>query len=153
MLFEIHRGNKTPVGHCQLEQARDAFARDGWSFRSPEAGFWRTATFEAWSRHLNRTSTRGRGLEHAVRVLPFAHEHSSSLAHFLKRHFEATKLLRAQFRKQSFHLPGMLSEGRHNEVLTAWGQGNHPNAPILGAFDPADQALREEAVDRDTDRT
>ena len=38
------------------------------------------------------------------------HQRGSALTDFLKRHFEAPKLLRAQFRKHSPHLPGMLSE-------------------------------------------
>src|SRR6266571_7882088 len=46
----------------------------------------------------------------------------------------------------------MLSEGWNNEVLAARGEGDHPNAPVLGALDPADQALRDEAIDSDTDR-
>jgi hypothetical protein len=39
------------------------------------------------------------------------HERSSALTCFLKRHFEAIKFLRTQFREHSFHLPGMLSKG------------------------------------------
>src|SRR5215831_8114605 len=63
---------------------------------------------------------------------PLHHERRSSLTDRPKRSFEATKLLRAQFRKQSFHVPGMLSEGRHNEVLTARGESfkrrsDHPS--------------------------
>jgi hypothetical protein len=42
------------------------------------------------------------------------HERVGSLADFLKRHFEVTKFLRAQFREHSLHLPGMLSEGWNN---------------------------------------
>src|SRR6266849_6685843 len=78
------------------------------------------------------------------------HERVGALADFLQRHFEATKLLRAQFREHSLHLPGMLSEGWNNEVLAARGEGDHPNAPVLGALDPADQALCDEAVHGDT---
>ena len=39
------------------------------------------------------------------------HQRGSALADFLKRHFEATKFLRTQFREHSLHLPGMLSKG------------------------------------------
>src|ERR1700745_3079436 len=46
----------------------------------------------------------------------------------------------------------MLSKGGNNKVLAALGEGNGPNAPVFGALDPADQALRDEAVDSDTDR-
>jgi hypothetical protein len=46
----------------------------------------------------------------------------------------------------------MLSKGGNNEILAAWGEGNDPNAPVFGALDPADQALRDEAIDSDTDR-
>ena len=46
----------------------------------------------------------------------------------------------------------MLSKGGNNEILAAWGEGNDPNASIFGALDPADQALRDEAIDSDTDR-
>src|SRR5260370_26889614 len=47
----------------------------------------------------------------------------------------------------------MLSKGRNNEILAAWSEGNDPNASVFGALDPADQALRDEAIDSDTDRT
>jgi putative oxidoreductase len=46
----------------------------------------------------------------------------------------------------------VLSEGGNNEILAAWGEGNDPNASIFGALDPADEALRDEAIDSDTDR-
>src|SRR5260370_20086375 len=46
----------------------------------------------------------------------------------------------------------MLSKGGKNETLAAWGESNDPNASVFGALDPADQALRDEAIDRDTDR-
>ena len=46
----------------------------------------------------------------------------------------------------------MLSKGGNNEILAAWGEGNDPNASIFGALDPADEALRDEAIDSDTDR-
>src|SRR2546428_9856994 len=46
----------------------------------------------------------------------------------------------------------MLSKGGNNEILAAWSEGNDPNASVFGALDPADQALRDEAIDRDTDR-
>src|SRR5580704_14234106 len=46
----------------------------------------------------------------------------------------------------------MLSKSGNNEILAAWGEGNDPNASIFGALDPADQALRNEAIDSDTDR-
>ncbi len=46
----------------------------------------------------------------------------------------------------------MLSKGGNNEILTLWGEGNDPNASVFGALDPADQTLRDEAIDRDTDR-
>src|SRR5258706_15843998 len=50
------------------------------------------------------------------------HERSSVLADSLKRHFEATKFVRTQFREHSLHLRGMLSKGRSNEVLAARGE-------------------------------
>src|SRR5580765_6870505 len=46
----------------------------------------------------------------------------------------------------------MLSKSGNNEILAAWSEGNDPNASVFGALDPADQALRDEAVDSDTDR-
>src|SRR5882672_386738 len=49
-------------------------------------------------------------------------------------------------------MPGMLSKGCNNEILAAWREGNDPNASVFGALDPADQALREEAIDSDADR-
>jgi len=39
-----------------------------------------------------------------------------------------------------------LSRGSANRSIT------DPHAPVFGALDPADQALRDEAVDSDTDR-
>src|ERR1700746_3514609 len=46
----------------------------------------------------------------------------------------------------------MLSKGGHNAIPPARGERNDPNASIFGALDPADQALRDEAIDSDTDR-
>src|SRR5260370_27446590 len=46
----------------------------------------------------------------------------------------------------------MLSKGGNNEILATWGQGNDSNASVFGALDPADHALRDEAIDKDTDR-
>src|SRR5260370_34259608 len=88
----------------------------------------------------------------AERRSTLLHQRGSALAHFLKCRFEATKLLRAQFREHSLHLPGMLSKGCSNEILAAWGEGNDPNAPVFGALDRADQALRDAAVASDTAR-
>src|SRR5271170_2324602 len=47
----------------------------------------------------------------------------------------------------------MLSKGGNNEVPAARGESNDPNASVFGALDPVDQALRDEAIDSDTDRT
>jgi hypothetical protein len=33
------------------------------------------------------------------------------------------------------------------------GKGNDPNVSVFGALEPADQALGDEAIDSDTDRT
>ena len=87
---------------------------------------------------------------HLLSLLPI--ERGSALADFLEPHFKTAKLLRAQFREHFPHLPGMLSKGRNNEILATRGEGNDPNASIFGALDPADQSLRDEAIDRDTDR-
>jgi len=46
----------------------------------------------------------------------------------------------------------MLSKGRDNELFAAWSEGNDPNASVFGALDPADQVLRDEPIDKDTDR-
>src|SRR5580692_6480961 len=46
----------------------------------------------------------------------------------------------------------MLSEGWNNEVPAARGEGDDPNAPVLGALDPADQAFRDETVHGNADR-
>src|ERR1700732_3483100 len=46
----------------------------------------------------------------------------------------------------------MLSKGGNNKILAAWREGNDPNASVFGALDPADQALRDETIDSDTDR-
>jgi len=80
------------------------------------------------------------------------HQRGSALAEPLKRHFETMKLLRAQFREHSPHLPGMLSESGNDEVLPARGEGDDTNTPIFRALDPGYQALREETVHSDTDR-
>jgi hypothetical protein len=56
-------------------------------------------------------------------------------------------------RKYSSHLRGMLLEGSNNQVLATRGECNHPNAPVFGAFDPADEAFFNEALHRNTDRT
>src|SRR5712691_13318314 len=74
------------------------------------------------------------------------HQRGSALADFLKCRFEATKLLRAQFREHSLHLPGMLSKRSINEGLAPWGEGDDPHAAVFGALDPADQALLHETV-------
>src|SRR5258706_16006702 len=91
------------------------------------------------------------GMTTPCRRSTLLHQRGSALADFLKCRFEATKLLRAQFREHSLHLQGMLSKGSGNEVFAAWGEGDDPHAPVFGALDPADQALRDEAVDSDTD--
>src|SRR5262245_64948582 len=80
------------------------------------------------------------------------HQRSSLLADLLKRHLEATKLLGAQFREHSPHLPGMLSESGNDDVLPARGEGDDTNTPVFRALDPGYQALREETVHSDTDR-
>ena len=46
----------------------------------------------------------------------------------------------------------MLSKGGNNQILAMWGEGNDPNASVFGALHPADQPLRDEAVDSRTDR-
>src|ERR1700730_14531040 len=46
----------------------------------------------------------------------------------------------------------MLSKRGNNEIPAAWRERNDPNASVFGALDPADQALRDQAIDRDTDR-
>src|SRR5215469_3254776 len=46
----------------------------------------------------------------------------------------------------------MRSESGNDEVLPSRGERNDPDASVFGALDPADQALRDEAIDSDTDR-
>src|ERR1700693_1088133 len=94
---------------------------------------------------------RGSGNEvfRAERRSTLLHQRGSALAHFLKCPFEATKLLRAQFREHSLHLQGMLSKGSSNEVFAARGEGDDPHAPVFGALDPADQAASRESTSRD----
>jgi hypothetical protein len=79
------------------------------------------------------------------------HKLRSAFADFLKRRFEATEFFLAQFREHASHQPGMLSEGWNNEIFAARGEGDDPNTPVFGALDPADQALFEEAIHRNTD--
>lgn len=97
---------------------------------------------------INRTLT----LTTPWRRSTLLHQSGSTLADFFERPFEATKLLRTQFREHSRHLPGMFSEGGNNESLAPRGEGDNPNAPVYSALDSADQAFREETVDSDTDR-
>src|ERR1700722_13460233 len=47
----------------------------------------------------------------------------------------------------------MLSEGWNNEVFSPRSEGDNPNAPVFRALHPAHQALREETVHGDADRT
>jgi hypothetical protein len=46
----------------------------------------------------------------------------------------------------------MLSEGGNNELLAVWGEGNDPHASVFAVLDPADQALRDEAIHSDIAR-
>src|SRR5437016_666481 len=43
----------------------------------------------------------------------------------------------------------MLSKGRNNEILATRGEGNDPNASVFGALNPADEALRDEAIEKE----
>src|SRR5260370_16729277 len=104
-------------------------------------------------RGLQKSCATRRRLTLASARRALLHQRGSALADFLKRRFQTTKFLRAQFREHSLHLRRMLSEGWNNEVLAAWGEGNAPNAPVFGALDPADQALRDETVHGNADRT
>src|SRR5215468_8492004 len=78
------------------------------------------------------------------------HQRGSALAEPLKRRFEGTKLLYAQLREHSLHLPGMLSKRGNNELLATRGEGDDPNTPVFRALDPGYQALREQTVHSDT---
>ena len=77
------------------------------------------------------------------------HQRVSVLADFLERHFKITKLLAAKLGECSFHLPGMRTKRGGKKALAACCKGNDPNASVLAAFDPANQALRDEAIDSD----
>lgn len=68
------------------------------------------------------------------------HQSRRPLAGPFKRLSETTKFLRTQFRKHSLHLPGVISKGRFNEGLAARSEGDHPQAPVFGALDPAETA-------------
>ena len=100
----------------------------------------------------NVSDPRGNGDDNSIEPSTLLYQRGSALADFFKCRFDATKLLRAQFREHSLHLPGMLSKGSSNEVLAACGEGHDPHAPVFSALDPANQALRNEAVDSNTDR-
>ena len=88
-----------------------------------------------------------------VGLAPLLDQRGSALTDFLERHFEAEKFLRAQLREHFPHLPSMLSEGWSNEIPAARCERNDTNPSVFPALYPADQALREEAVYGDTDRT
>ena len=47
----------------------------------------------------------------------------------------------------------MLSKSRNDKILAAWGKGDDPNTPVIRALDPGYQALDDETIDSDTDRT
>src|SRR5438445_1248942 len=133
------------------------------SSRRRHTRYWRDWSSDVCSSDLTRRSATAEVRDTCVEFVfiedPFGsltvlfHQRGGALADFLKCRFEAKKLLGAQFREHSFHLPGMLSEGGNNEVLAARGEGYDPNAPVLGALDSADQALRDQAVHGDTNRT
>src|SRR6267154_4327397 len=72
-------------------------------------------------------------------------QRGGALAELLKRDFQRTKFLRAQFRKHSLHLPGMLSESRNDEVLPTRGKRDDTHPPVFGALNPGYQALRDVA--------
>jgi hypothetical protein len=67
----------------------------------------------------------------------------SAFSDFLKRRFEATKFLLAQFMEYPFHLRGVLSKDWNNEILVACGEGDDPNGPVFGALDPAERSYME----------
>src|SRR5712692_7797487 len=69
---------------------------------------WATYPSLRWHRPLATMAPASRGRP-LVSLQPLCS--ISALADFLKRHFEATKFLRTQFREHSLHLPGMLSKG------------------------------------------
>jgi len=52
----------------------------------------------------------------------------SAFPDFLKRRFEATKFLLAQFMEYPFHLRGVLSKDWNNEILVACGEGDDPKS-------------------------
>src|SRR5260370_19425270 len=118
------------------------------AFRASKKKEWRKRSGYLSPVPINRTLTLTTPWSRSTLL----HQRGSALADFLECHFEAAKLLRAQLREHFLHLPGMLSKGGNNEILAAWGEGNDPNASVFGALDPADQALRDEAIDSDTDR-
>src|SRR5258708_4239054 len=125
-----------------------------------ESAAWRTRNRECTVRAVRQQTSTPWPVRHIFSEFrgpswsrsTLLHERSGALADFLKRHFQTTKLLRAQLREHSFHLSRMLSEGRNNEVLAPRGEGNDPNTPVFRALDAGHQALREESVHGDTDR-
>src|ERR1035441_4631263 len=146
------------VGVCRLS----AHAGDAWMARTP-CGLLCNSRFWCSDLHLPRRNvsasrlTRlrmrslragGTGLEYGLGL----HQRGRALADFLKCRFEATKLLRAQFREHSLHLQGVLSKGSSNEVFAARGEVDDPHAAVFGALDAADQALLHETVHGGTDR-
>ena len=70
------------------------------------------------------------------------HQRGSALASFLERRFKATKLFRAEFGEHFLHLPGMLSKGGNNKILSARGECDDTNTPVFRALDPGYQTLR-----------
>src|SRR5271169_1032339 len=117
------------------------------AFRASIKPEWRKRSGYLSPVPINRTLT----LTTPWRRSTVLHQGGGALAYFLKRRFEATKLLGTQFGERSLHLPGMLSKGRIDEGLAPWSEGDDPHAAVFGALDPANQALLDETVHGDTD--
>src|SRR5260370_3781234 len=101
------------------------------------------------TRHFESTINRGLACSRSTLL----HQRSGALAELLKRHFQRTKFLRAQFREHFLHLPGVLFESRNDEVLPTRGKADDTHTSVFRALNPGYQALREEAGHGDTDRS
>ncbi len=74
-------------------------------------------------------------------------------ANFFQDAFELLQLVRGKLGEDIFHSGRVLAKNRNDQFLAARGQCDDSDTTILGAFNPAYQALAIETVNRDADRS
>jgi hypothetical protein len=127
-----------PIGRRPRHGRVDGIARGNpspWAEREPRANA--TIAIPTATNPATRFMVGIRRRELSWHFSSRLHQRGGTLADFLKRRFETSKLILAQLREHSPHLPDMLSEGWNNQVLAARCEGDDPNAPVFGALGPA----------------